>query len=79
MKTIIEKCPENHIDYSVIKKAADIIRVGGLVAFPTETLYGLGADALNVEAPKRIFQAKGRPFDNPLIIHIADMSDQNMS
>lgn len=51
--------------------AADILKEGGLVAFPTETVYGLGADALNPEASKRIYAAKGRPSDNPLIIHIA--------
>lgn len=55
-----------------ILKAAAIIRKGGLVAFPTETVYGLGADALNPEAVARIFEAKGRPFFDPLIVHIAD-------
>ena len=45
---------------------------GGLVAFPTETVYGLGADALNEEAARKIYEAKGRPSDNPLIVHIAD-------
>lgn len=54
----------------IIKKAGSIIRQGGLVAFPTETVYGLGADALNPEAVARIFQVKGRPPDNPLIVHI---------
>lgn len=53
--------------------AGDIIRAGGLVAFPTETVYGLGADALNKEASAKIYKAKGRPSDNPLIIHIANM------
>ena len=52
--------------------AAGIIRQGGLVAFPTETVYGLGADALDPEAAKKIYAAKGRPSDNPLIVHIAD-------
>ncbi|MDR1599793.1 MAG: threonylcarbamoyl-AMP synthase [Oscillospiraceae bacterium] len=52
--------------------AARLIRQGGLVAFPTETVYGLGADASNPEAVASIFQAKGRPSDNPLIVHIAD-------
>ncbi|MCL2565710.1 MAG: L-threonylcarbamoyladenylate synthase [Defluviitaleaceae bacterium] len=60
-------------DLNAIKEAARIITEGGLVAFPTETVYGLGADALNSEACKGIFEAKGRPRDNPLIIHIADM------
>jgi len=54
-----------------IKLAAEIIRRGGLVAFPTETVYGLGADAMNEAAVQRIFEAKGRPADNPLIAHVA--------
>jgi len=54
-----------------IKEAAEIIRKGELIAFPTETVYGLGANALDPEAVKKIFLAKGRPSDNPLIIHIA--------
>jgi len=58
-----------------IEKAAIIIRQGGLVAFPTETVYGLGADALNPEAVGRIYEAKGRPSDNPMIVHIARASD----
>ncbi|MBQ7203335.1 MAG: threonylcarbamoyl-AMP synthase [Eubacterium sp.] len=58
-----------------IKKAAEIIKSGGLVAFPTETVYGLGANALNEDAVKSIFKAKGRPSDNPLIIHVADKGD----
>ncbi len=55
--------------------AGDIIKNGGLVAFPTETVYGLGGDALNPESSKKIYEAKGRPSDNPLIVHIADMAD----
>lgn len=58
---------------SKIKEAAEIIKNGGTVAFPTETVYGLGADALNPEAIKKVFKAKGRPSDNPLIVHISDM------
>ncbi len=58
----------------VIKKAAFIIKEGGLVAFPTETVYGLGADVFNNRAIERIYLAKGRPFDNPLIVHISDLS-----
>lgn len=54
-----------------IEEAAKIIKEGGIVAFPTETVYGLGADALNEDAVKKIFVAKGRPQDNPLIIHVA--------
>ena len=52
-------------------EAAEILRAGGLVAFPTETVYGLGANALNEEAAKKIYAAKGRPSDNPLIAHIS--------
>ena len=57
---------------SDIQKAGEIIRNGGLVAFPTETVYGLGADALNLMAVSKIYRAKGRPSDNPMIVHIAD-------
>ena len=53
-----------------IERAAEIIRQGGLVAFPTETVYGLGADALNPEAVGKVYAAKGRPSDNPMIVHI---------
>lgn len=55
-----------------IAEAGDVIRSGGLVVFPTETVYGLGADALNEDAVNEIFKAKGRPQDNPLIVHISD-------
>ena len=55
--------------------AAQCLRAGGLVAFPTETVYGLGADALNETAAKRIYAAKGRPSDNPLIVHIAEVQE----
>ncbi len=56
-------------------EAGAILRAGGLVAFPTETVYGLGGDGLNPEASAKIYAAKGRPSDNPLIIHIAEVSD----
>lgn len=56
-----------------LSHAGDIIKNGGLVAFPTETVYGLGGDALNPESARKIYAAKGRPSDNPLIVHIADM------
>lgn len=73
MKTIISKIDERQIDMDTIDKAGRVIRAGGLVAFPTETVYGLGADALNPEAAEKIYAAKGRPSDNPLIIHVADI------
>lgn len=75
MKTVIRKIDENNIDMHVIREAGDILKRGGLVAFPTETVYGLGADALDEEAAKRTYAAKGRPSDNPLIVHIADLAD----
>ncbi len=62
-------------DNEDLQKAGDIIRNGGLVAFPTETVYGLGANGLNSDAVKKIYEAKGRPSDNPLILHIASMED----
>jgi len=55
-----------------IARATDILRVGGLVAFPTETVYGLGADATNEDAMRRLFAAKGRPADHPVIVHLAE-------
>lgn len=58
-----------------LRAAADIIRGGGLVVFPTETVYGLGGDATNACSSQKIYAAKGRPSDNPLIIHISDPSD----
>lgn len=74
MKTIIEQIDNTQMNMEIIEKAGDILKEGGLVAFPTETVYGLGADALNEQAAKKIYAAKGRPSDNPLIVHIADMS-----
>ena len=64
-----------NIDAEAIDRAGAIIRSGGLVAFPTETVYGLGGDALNASSSKKIYEAKGRPSDNPLIVHIADIND----
>ncbi len=58
-------------DTEKIEKAAGFIKKGGIVAFPTETVYGLGADALDPLAAKKVYEAKGRPSDNPLIVHIA--------
>ncbi|WP_251386754.1 L-threonylcarbamoyladenylate synthase [Mediterraneibacter agrestimuris] len=73
MKTIIKKTDEKNKDGQAIQEAGAILKAGGLVAFPTETVYGLGADALNADAAARTYAAKGRPSDNPLIVHIADM------
>lgn len=75
MRTIIEKIDKNKINTYIIREAGRILREGGLVAFPTETVYGLGADALNEHAAQKIYAAKGRPSDNPLIIHITNMDD----
>lgn len=72
MDTIIRKIMDSPEDEAVYEEAAKVIRAGGLVAFPTETVYGLGADGMNAEAAAKIYAAKGRPSDNPLILHIAD-------
>lgn len=74
MNTKIVKIDPAHPRMEDIREAARIIREGGLVAFPTETVYGLGGNALDVTASQRIYAAKGRPSDNPLIVHIADMA-----
>lgn len=60
-------------DYKSIKIAAKIIKEGGIVAFPTETVYGLGADAFNENAIKKVFEVKNRPLNDPLIVHVADL------
>ncbi len=73
MDTKVIRVDEQHMDEAVIREAGEIIKAGGLVAFPTETVYGLGGDALNPTSSKKIYEAKGRPSDNPLIVHIADM------
>ncbi|TCT13100.1 translation factor SUA5 [Natranaerovirga pectinivora] len=77
MKTKIYKIDKNNIDDNKIKEAAAILKEGGLVAFPTETVYGLGANALDVDAANKIYKAKGRPSDNPLIVHIANVESLN--
>src|SRR3989344_7791503 len=71
MKTILVKINAQKPQGLKIRKAAAIIRHGGTVAFPTETVYGLGANALDAKAVRGIFRAKGRPFDDPLIVHIS--------
>ena len=63
------------LDKTQVEIAAEILKKGGVVGIPTETVYGLAADALNGEAVAKIFKAKGRPMDNPLIVHIADFAD----
>ena len=72
METIIKKVNKSDIDTEIIEQAGKILKSGGLVAFPTETVYGLGANALNEEAAEKTYAAKGRPSDNPLIVHIAE-------
>jgi L-threonylcarbamoyladenylate synthase len=74
MTTEVVTLDPQRLDKDVLQHAADILRRGGLVAFPTETVYGLGADATNPQAVARIFEAKGRPATNPTIVHIADVS-----
>lgn len=78
METLIRKVNTDNPEIDVIKQAADIIKKGGLVGFPTETVYGLGADALNPDASRKIYAAKGRPSDNPLIVHVADIEGLEM-
>ncbi len=75
MHTLVITQDENRIDEQDIARAGEIIRKGGLVAFPTETVYGLGGDGLNPDSSRKIYEAKGRPSDNPLIIHICQMED----
>lgn len=72
MNTKIVKTEDGNED-EVIREAGEILKSGGLVAFPTETVYGLGGDALKEDAARKIYSAKGRPSDNPLIVHIADL------
>ena len=67
-----------HFSVQELKLAAQLLREGEVVAFPTETVYGLGADALNEDAVRKIFVAKGRPSDNPLIVHIADLNQLSL-
>ena len=74
MKTEYLKISPLAPDENAVKEAAECIKRGGLVAFPTETVYGLGADSFNPDAVKKIYEAKGRPSDNPLISHIANIS-----
>ena len=73
MDTKVVRIDESNKSEAPIREAGEIIRAGGLVAFPTETVYGLGGDALNPISSGKIYEAKGRPSDNPLIVHIADL------
>ena len=73
--TILQRINEDNFTETSFEEAGKILRNGGLVAFPTETVYGLGADAFNSEAAAKIYTAKGRPSDNPLIVHIAEKED----
>lgn len=75
METVVLKVDAANPQPDVIRRAADVIRAGGLVAFPTETVYGLGANALDADAVARIFEAKGRPATNPVIVHVSDASE----
>lgn len=75
METKVIRMDPAQIDQETMKKAGAILKQGGLVAFPTETVYGLGGNALDEQAAEKIYSAKGRPSDNPLIVHIAEFSD----
>lgn len=75
MTTKIIKIDQNNIDKTAISEASELLKEGKLVVFPTETVYGIGANALDNEAILNIYKAKGRPSDNPLIVHIANIKD----
>lgn len=75
MDTKFYEIDGNNIDIDKMQEAGELIAAGELVAFPTETVYGLGGDALHPDAARKIYEAKGRPSDNPLIVHIAEVSD----
>lgn len=73
MNTKVITVDKQNPDSGALREAGEILKNGGLVAFPTETVYGLGGDGMNPDSSRKIYTAKGRPSDNPLIIHIADM------
>lgn len=75
METKVIKINREQPDRELLKEAGRLLAAGALVAFPTETVYGLGGDGLQADAAARIYAAKGRPSDNPLILHIADVAD----
>ena len=72
MRAEVVSMTADRLDMEAIRRGGEILKQGGLVAFPTETVYGLGGDALNPQASMKIYAAKGRPSDNPLIVHIAE-------
>lgn len=74
METKIIKLDREHLDKALIEEAGKLLAEGGLVAFPTETVYGLGGDGLKEDVAEKIYRAKGRPSDNPLILHITELS-----
>lgn len=75
METNVERINREQMNMEIIREAGSILKRGGLVAFPTETVYGLGANALDEKAAAKTYAAKGRPSDNPLIVHIARLED----
>src|SRR3989304_9201496 len=75
MKTLLLMVNPRKPEHAKIQVAAEFIKKGGLVAFPTETVYGLGADALNPKAVLALFKAKKRPLDNPPIVHVENVGD----
>ncbi|WXG44762.1 MAG: L-threonylcarbamoyladenylate synthase [Promethearchaeati archaeon SRVP18_Atabeyarchaeia-1] len=77
IRTRVLRVNPSKLNMRVIGEAAAVIKKGGLVAFPTETVYGLGADALSSDAVSKIFVAKGRPQDNPIIVHVSSLDDLN--
>lgn len=75
METLIEKIDLQNIDEEIIQKFGSMLKDGKTVIFPTETVYGLGANALSEEASSKIYKAKGRPNDNPLLVHISEVEE----
>ena len=75
MQTEYIKITDPSLQESDLRRAAEILKAGGLVVFPTETVYGLGGNGLDANAAQKIYAAKGRPSDNPLIIHVASPED----
>jgi L-threonylcarbamoyladenylate synthase len=75
METVVDRIDPESPDPPIIARAGAVLRSGGVVAFPTETVYGLGADALSAESVRKIFAAKGRPANNPVIVHVLDAAE----